>query len=176
MKSRILQSVASILFVISVTPALCRAQAEVDPDHFDSPNTVATVAKSATSNRNVSQNSGSFFLPFEVACAGAKLKPGHYSVSIQQSGKRDRVTLTRIVNGIPVGAIEVTATPRLSARGPNALVVDRVNQQRTLTAINLQELGVTLFLQSGKQGVTSVNAQPILVSYSAAQAIAPKEE
>jgi len=117
-KSRILQSVASILFVIAVTPALCRAQAEIDPDHFDSPNTVAMDAKSATSNQEPSQAYGSFFLPFDVRCAGVVLKSGQYSLSIQQSGSRNVVTLTRMVKGIPAQALKVSATPRLSAREP----------------------------------------------------------
>ena len=170
MKSRILQ-VASILFVISVTPALCRAQAEIDPDHFDSPSDFATVAKSATSNHKPSQAYGSFFLPFDVSCAGVVLKSGHYSLSIQQAGSRDIVTLARVVNGIPGRALKVTATARLSTEGPSGLVVDRLNQRRTLTAISLQQLGVTLFLRPGKEGVVSTNADPILISYSAGNSL-----
>jgi len=168
-KSRVLQSVASILFVISVAPALCRAQAEVDPDHFDSPNTAATVAKSATSNRNSSQAYGNFFLPFEVSCAGVKLAPGYYSLSIRQLGSRDVVRLTRIVNGTRPQALEVTTTPQLGAQGPSRLVVDNVNQRRTLTAISLQQ-GVTLFLKHGTEGGTSRNPEPVRISYSASPA------
>lgn len=165
MKSGKLQLVVPILFVISFAPALCSAQAEVDPDHFDSPSNVSTVAKRATSNRSPSQAHGSFFLPFDVACAGVKLTPGQYSVSIQQSGKRDVVRLVRTVNGVRAQALEVTAMPRPNAEGPGGLVIDRINQRRTLTAISLQQPGITLFLQAGKETGISVNAELIPISY-----------
>lgn len=165
MKSGKLQLVVAILFVISFAPALCRAQAEVDPDHFDSPSNVSTVAKRATSNRNPSQAHGGFFLPFDVACVGVKLTPGQYSVSIQQSGKRDVVRFVRIVNGVRAQALEVTAMPRLNAEGPGGLVIDRINQRRTLTAISLQQPRMTLFLQAGKETGISVNAELIPISY-----------
>lgn len=176
MKSRKLQLAVPILFVISFAPALCRAQAEVDPDHFDSPSNVSTVAKRATSNRNPSQAHGSFFLPFVVRCAGVKLTPGHYSLSVQQSGRRDVVRLVRIVNGIRVPALKVAATPRLSAEGPGGLVIDRVNQRRTLTAISLQQPRMTLLLQTSKETGTSVNAELIPISYSASQALPANAE
>lgn len=164
MKSRKLQLVVPILFVISLTPALCRAQAEVDPDHFDSPSNASTVAK-----RNPSQAHGSFFLPFDVRCAGVKLAAGHYSLSVQQSGRRDVVRLVRIVNGVRAQALEVAATPSLSADGPGGLVIDRVNQRRTLTAISLQQPRMTLFLQTSKETGISVNAELIPILYSARQ-------
>lgn len=166
MKSRKLQLAVPILFVISFAPALCRAQAEVDPDHFDSPSNVSSVAK-----RNPSQAHGSFFLPFDVRCAGVKLTPGHYSLSVQQSGRRDVVRLVRIVNGIRVRALEVAATPRLSAEGPGGLVIDRVNQRRTLTAISLQQPRMTLLLQASRETGISVNAELIPISYSAGRAL-----
>lgn len=169
MKSRIFQSLVPILLVIAFTPALCLAQAEIDPDHFDGPSNASTVAKKATSNRNPSQANGSFVLPFDVSCAGVELTQGYYSLSIRQLGKRDVVRLTRIVNGVRGQVFELMATPRLNAEGPSRLVVNHVNQQRTLTAISLQEPGVTLILQPGKEG-TSRNAEPIRISYSASQA------
>lgn len=173
MKSRILQSLVPILLVIAFTPAVCRAQAEIDPDHFDSPSNASPVAKKAPSNRNPSLAYGSFFLPFDVTCAGVKLTQGHYSLSVQQSGRRDVVRLVRIANGVSSQALEVAATPRLSAEGPSGLVIDRVNQQRTLTGISLQQPGVTLFLQTGKAAGTSKNAERIPISYSVSQALPP---
>ena len=169
MKSRVLQSVVPIVLVVAFAPALCRAQAEIDPDHFDNISHVAAVAKTRTSNRKASQAYGSFFLPFDVTCAGVKLAPGYYSLSIRQLGRWDVVRMTRIVNGAPAHSLEVTATPRLTAEAPSGLVVDHVNQRRALTAISLQQLGVTLFLQPGKERTTSMNVEPIRISYSATQ-------
>ncbi len=170
MKSRILQSVVPVLFVIALTPALCRAQAEIDPDHFDSPVNVTTVAKKATLNPTRSQAYGSFFLPVDVMCSGAKLRSGYYSIAVRQLGKRNLVRLAPIVNGVRAQALEMMATPRLSPSARNELLVNRVNQRRTLTAISLEEAGVTLFLETRKESGISVNAELIPISYSTSQA------
>jgi len=170
-KLRILQSVAPILLVISFTPVLCWAQAEINPDHFDSPSNAATAASKATSNRNSSQASGSVFVPFEVQCAGVTLTPGYYSVSIRQLGRRDVVRLTPMANGVRSHAIEVIATPQLSPEAPSKLRIDRINGRRTLTAISLERPGVTLFLQTGKEAGTSMNTRLIPISTSASRAL-----
>ena len=172
MKSRILQSVAPILLVISFAPALCRAQAEIDPDHFDAVSDISKAENKATSNQTSSQAYGSFFLPFEVKCAGVKLAPGHYSVSVRQAGRRDVVTLMRTVNGVRAQALVVKATPRWSHEAPTGLVVDHTNQQRTLTAISLRQPGATLYLQIGKEAGTSMDAELIPISYPASRATA----
>src|SRR5215813_6259623 len=75
MKSRIFQLAVPVLLVIAFTPALCRAQAEIDPDHFDSPSYVATAAKKTTSLPNPTQAYASFVLPYDAICAGVKLAP-----------------------------------------------------------------------------------------------------
>src|SRR5215467_7986820 len=73
MKSRRFQLAVPVLLVIAFTPALCRAQAEIDPDHFDSPSSVATVVKKTTSLPNPTQAYASFVLPYDAICAGVKL-------------------------------------------------------------------------------------------------------
>ena len=163
MKSRVLQLVP-VLLVISFAPTLCRAQAEINPDHFDSLTNVSTVENEAMSNRNPSQAYGSFFLPYDVRCASTTLTAGYYSLSVRQSGKRNVIKLTPIVNGVRAQAVEVIATPRLSPQAPSGLVVDRNNQQRILTAISLREPGVTLFLQTVKNPVVSMDAELIPLS------------
>jgi hypothetical protein len=165
-KSRILQSVVPILLVVSFTPALCRAQAEINPDHFESVGTAAALEHKASSNANPSRAYGSFFLPYDVSCAGATLTRGYYSLSVRQSGRQDVVRLTPVANGVRAQAIEVTATPRLSPGAPNGLLVGRVNQRRTLTAIRLGQPGVTLFLQTGKATGASMLTELIPMSSS----------
>ena len=176
MKSRIFQIAVPVLLVVAFTPALCRAQAEIDPDHFDSPSYVVTVAKKATPVPNPSEAYASFVMPYDVTCAGVKLTPGNYSLSIRQSGKQDVVRLTRIANGVRGNALEVVATPRLSTGSPSGLVFDHVNNRRVLTAISLQQPGVTLLLQPGKAATTSPNAGPIRISHSTNQAFSPYGE
>jgi hypothetical protein len=171
MRSRILQSLAPIFLVIAFTPALCLAQAEINPDHFDSPSNISTVAKKATSNPKPSQAYASFVLPFDVSCAGVELTPGNYSLSIRQLGKRDVVRLMRTGNGVRAQVLELIATPRLNADGSSRLVVNHVNRRRTLTAISLREPGVTLFLQSGKENLAARNAEPVRIASSPSQAL-----
>src|SRR5215472_14005880 len=168
-KSRILQSLLSIV-ALSFTPALCWAQAEISPDHFDSVNTVSAVARKATSQRNPVQAYGSVFLPYDVQCAGVTLTPGYYSLSIRQLGKQDVVKLTPIADAAHARSLEVTATPRLSPEAPSQLRVDRMNRRRTLTAISLEEPGVTLFLQAGNESGAWKDTKLIPISTSASRA------
>jgi|SRR5215472_2818239 len=165
-----LQSLVQIIFAISFTSALCWAQAEISPDHFDGVNRVSAVARKATSQRNPAQAHGSVFLPFDVQCAGVTLTRGYYSLSIRQSGKQDVVKLTPIANAVRAHSVEVTATPRLSPEAPSQLRVDRMNRQRTLTAISLEEPGVTLLLQAGKEAGAWKDTRLIPVSTSASRA------
>jgi hypothetical protein len=169
-KSRILPSLVRILLVISFTPALCWAQAEISPDHFDSVKSVSAVARKATSQRNPAQAYGSVFLPFDVQCAGVTLTPGYYSLSIRQLGKQDVVKLTPIANAVHAHSLEVIATPRLSPEAPSQLRVDRMNRRRMLTAISLEEPGVTLFLQAGKEPGDGKDTKLIPISTSASRA------
>ena len=171
MKSSILQSLLRILVVISFTPALGWAQAEINPDHFDSVISVSAVPSKATSQRNLAKASGSVLLPFDVQCAGVTLAPGYYSVSIRQLGKRDAVKLTPIANGVHVRPLEVMATPRLSPEAPSQLLVDRINGRRTLTAISLEKPGVTLFLQADKDSGVWKDERLIPISPSAGRTL-----
>jgi hypothetical protein len=157
-KSKSLQSLLPVFILITFTPALCRAQAEINPDHFESIGSVATIATTAADRAY-----GSFFLPFEVQCAGAKLMPGPYSLSIRQQGRHDIVRLTPIKNGARAQSLEVTTTPQVSPEASIGLVIDRSSKQRTLTAIRLGQLGVTLFLQPAR---VSITAELIPISFS----------
>jgi hypothetical protein len=90
-------------------------------------------------------------------------------LSVRQQGRQDIVRLTPITNGARTQTVEVTTTPRGSPEASNGLVIDQTSQQRTLTAIRLGQLGVTLFLQTGR---VSTNAELIPISLSASRAFA----
>ena len=166
MKPGILKSLVRTLVVISFTPVLSWAQAEINPDHFDGVSDTATIANKATPIRNASHAYGSLFLPFDLNCAGARLTRGYYSLSVRQSGRRDVVRLTPIVNGYRAHVLEVTATPQLSPGAPAGLLVHRVSQRRMLTAIRLEQPGVTLLLQTGKEAGTAMDAELVPFSFS----------
>ena len=169
-KLRILQSLVAILGVIAFTPALCWAQAEINPDHFDSIPGVPTNANKAAADRAY----GSFFLPFEIQCAGVKLTPGSYSLSIRQLGRQEIVRLRPVASGARGHALEVTATPQVSPEPSNGLLINRTSQRRTLTAIRLGQVGVTLFLHTGRVSMhaDSMHTELIPVSLSASRAFA----
>jgi hypothetical protein len=170
-KLRILQSVAPLILVISFTPVLGWAQAEINPDHFDSPSNATTVAHKATLNRNQSPGEDSIFVPRDVQCAGVTLTRGYYSLSIRQLGRRDVVRLTPMANGVPAPAIEVRATPRLTPGAPSKLIVDGNNRRQTLTAISLEKPGVTLYLETTKERGASMDTRLIPMSSSGSRAL-----
>jgi hypothetical protein len=105
MKSKILRTVFPVLVVMTLTPVLGRAQAEINPDHFDTPNIVSTAGSNAAANRSVSSFHGSLVLPFAVRCAGVNLLPGSYSMSLRRLGERDVIPLTSKKNSVRVQAI-----------------------------------------------------------------------
>lgn len=171
MKSRTLQSIVPVLLLISCTPALCRAQAEINPDHFESLSSTSKFSSKTTSNRNPSQAYGGFLLPVAVRCGGVELTPGYYSLSIRQSGRKNVVRLMPMVISARAHALELTLTPRLSAETPSGLLVDRSNQGRTLRAISLGQPGVILFVQASQQIGLSTTTEFIPVSTSTTGAL-----
>jgi hypothetical protein len=155
MKSKILQTVFPVLVVMTLTPVLGRAQAEINPDHFDTPNIVSTAGSKATANRSVSSFHGSLVLPFAVRCAGFSLPPGSYSMSVRRLGERDVITLTSKQNSVRLQAFGTGTAWRSSAQAPTVLVVERTGQRRTVRAIRSGESGMTGDLQTAdKVGVS----------------------
>src|SRR5215467_4671154 len=81
--------------LMSLKPATCRAQAEIDPDHYDTvdsgplPQAMPTIA----AGQKVGIFRGKFVLPFDVDYAGLTLPPGSYSLSVRSVGKQRIVTL-----------------------------------------------------------------------------------
>jgi hypothetical protein len=159
MKSKVLQAVVVVFVVMTLMPVLGRAQAEINPDHFDSPAGVATAAPSFY---------GSFNLPFSVRCAGVNLPPGPYSLSVQRLGKRDVITLASLSKTRPV-RLQAIGTGRTSAWGddaPSALVVERTEQRRRVSAIRFAEPAVTFDLQGEKKAEPSGATELVPISTS----------
>jgi hypothetical protein len=117
------------------------AQSEVDPDHFGSPNTEPfpqskTKAGVADETRKV-RFSGKFTLPYTVHCAGKKLPPGTYSVSLHSDGKIGRAMLNQKSQTIEIaGLVRVPA----DSREHNALFVECIGKIHRLSAIHVAEL------------------------------------
>jgi hypothetical protein len=119
------------------------AQSEVDPDHFSSPNTESfpqskTKAGVAAETPKV-RFSGKFTLPYAVQCAGKKLPPGTYSVSLHSDGKFGRARLNQKSQTIEIaGVVRVPA----DSRERNALFVECIGKTHRLALIHVAELDV----------------------------------
>jgi len=159
MKSKALQVVVPVFVAMTLMPVLGRAQAEIDPDHFDS---VAGVATAATSLY------GSFNLPFSVRCAGVNLPPGPYSLSVRRLGNSHVITLASLSKTSPV-RVQAIGTGRTSPSGdeaPSALVVERTEQRRRVSAIRFAEPAMTFDLQAEKKAEPSGETELVPISTS----------
>jgi hypothetical protein len=143
--------VAGLLLLLFVLEPPCHAQAEINPDHYETPNTepISRAASSATSDRNTGDFRGTFTVPFDVRCAGMILPSGSYSLSVRSVAKSDEINL--MPRGNDAVTIHARARSRSNAQGPSALVLERIGQRHMLTAIRLKEPGMTLYLEA-KQG------------------------
>jgi hypothetical protein len=118
-----------------------QAQSEVDPDHFDSPNTrpflqSKTKMDSGSATAKV-HFSGNVNLPYSVRCAGKGLPPGNYSLSISSDGKTGVATLNRKSQTFEIpGAIRLPADPHARS----ALLVERIGKIHRLAAIHVKEM------------------------------------
>ncbi len=107
-------------FVAFATPR-GYAQSEVDPDHFGAPNTEPiprskTKAGVATEMGKV-RFAGKVTLPYTVQCAGKRLPPGTYSLSLHSDGKTGRAMLNQKSQTIEVaGVVRIPADSRVMWR------------------------------------------------------------
>ena len=167
MKLRIVLLVACALASATLNSIPCHAQADALPDQFETTNTepLFQPANPGTTIHDAGNFHGTFTLPFSVNYAGVTLQPGTYSVSIDSFERRDVVTLTKKENGAKV---QVVVTSRSSADGPNSLILTRKGLQRTLTAISLKKLGITLHVRTAQRNGNSSETElvPIYIGNS----------
>jgi hypothetical protein len=117
------------------------AQSEVHPDHFDSPSTepfpqpktkegVAVVAEKV-------HFVGNFKLPYSLRCAGTRLQPGRYTISLRSDGKTGRATLTQKGQ-----TLELAGLVRLPAEthARNTILVECMGKAHRLAAIHVEEM------------------------------------
>ena len=138
--------IASIMSFLSVfvgvaalsgSPA--RAQSEIDPDHFDSPNTESfEKAKPNPSSEAVTiRYEGEFSLPYTVQCNGKGLTPGKYSVSLRSDGEVGQAILNLGRRAIPIPGV---VRKQANERRTDAIVVEVDGRTRKLSAIHVGEL------------------------------------
>ena len=138
MKPAMFLAVGAVLVAGLLKSPPCMAQAEIAPDHFDSPSTEpASVLGSVP---------GTFTLLHQVNCAGLTLPAGAYSLSIRSLDGATLVTLTpaRTMAG---AAIQARVESLSTADHPIALILERIGQQRVLVGFALQDSGTVLRLR-----------------------------
>lgn len=110
-------------------PSRAYAQAEIQPDHFDSPNTQPTPQQV-----RLLRYDGTFSLPYSVLCNGKKLAPGKYSISLRFDGKVGRATLNQKKHAIEIARVVQTEAPKQR----DEVVVVKSNQTgRTLSVVRV---------------------------------------
>ena len=141
--------VIRILLILAGFAALATpgsyAQSEIDPDHFESPNTEPFPQPKTKAAKGTEMGrvffSGEFRLPYSLQCAGKRLLAGNYSLALHSDGKIGWVTLNQKGR-----TTEIAGVVRLPAdsRARNALFVERSGNTRRLSAIHVAELDLVL--------------------------------
>ena len=113
------------------------AQSEIDPDHFDSPNTEPFRPPKPNADSRVAETryEGRFALPYSVVCSGNRLAPGRYTISLRSDGRVGHAILN--LKGHAVG---IAGLVYRQAHKQNVLIVEDKGKIRTLSAIQIAEL------------------------------------
>ena len=118
-----------LLWSVMLGPAGAYAQAEIDPDHFDSPN-----AQPIPQRVRLLRYDGTFSLPYSVRCNGKKLAPGKYSISLRFDGKVGRATLNQKNHAIEIAPVVQTDAPK---QRDEVVVVENNQTGRTLSVVRV---------------------------------------
>jgi hypothetical protein len=108
-------------------PSRAHAQAEIDPDHFDSPN-----AQSIP--QLVKLLDGTFSLPYSVLCNGKKLAPGKYSISFRFDGKVGQAILNHEGHTIEIAPV---VQSKARKQRDEVVVVENNQTGRTLSVVRV---------------------------------------
>jgi len=124
------------LVASAILGASCaQAQSEIDPDHFNSPNTEPIRQPKAPANTRIDtiRYEGQFTLPHEVRCNGMSLRPGIYSVSLRSNGKVGQATLDHKGHATEIAGI----VQAQAAKRRNEVIVEKNGKGRALFAIRV---------------------------------------
>ena len=142
MKRQILVTLAALSGLIALGAPPARAQFEIDPDHFEGPNTEPlSKVKADSGGVGTIRYDGKFRLAHTVECNGKSLRPGRYSVSLRYDGKVARATLNRDGRAIGIGG---AVHRQVHRQGNDALIVELQGTTRRLSAIQVAKLDFVL--------------------------------
>jgi hypothetical protein len=126
-------------FATLATPC-CYGQSDAFPDQFDSPNAEPfpqPKTKEGDAKTGKVRFDGQVTLPYSLRCAGKRLLPGRYTISLRSDGKTGWATLNQKGQSFEIpGAVRLPADPH--AR--NILLVECLGKVHRLSAIHVREL------------------------------------
>ena len=157
MKKQVFVTLAALSGLIPLGAPPARAQSEIDPDHFASPNTepFRMVKADIRSDVGTIRYDGKFQLAYAVECNGKSLGPGRYSVSLRSDGQVGWGTLHLGGQAIGIGGV---VRRQVHKHGTDALIVEIKGTTRRLSAIQLAMLDFVL--DPGPQLRNSVESAP----------------
>ena len=119
-------------------PSCAYAQAEIDPDHFDSPNT-EQISQPRTAERKVTvtRYDRAFSQPHCALCNGKKLAPGKYSISLRSDHNVVQATFNRQGHAIEIAGVVQTKAPK---HQDEVVVVENNKNERRLSVIRVRGL------------------------------------
>jgi hypothetical protein len=149
-----------LMGLVALGSPYAKAQAEIDPDHFDAPNMEAIrPANPVTLNAATAMRyEGKFTLPQSVQCNGENLASGEYSITLRSDGKTAEATLQR---GEQVIRIRGVAREQTSNKVHDALIVERSGGLRRLSAVHVGQ--VDLVFGSAAKAAT-IEELPLLLN------------
>jgi len=126
---RVIALFLGLLGSVMLGPSRAYAEAEIDPDHFDSPN-----AQPIPQLVRVIRYDGTFSLPYSVLCNGKKLAPGRYSISLRFDDQVGRATLNQKNHAIEIARVVQTEAPK---QRDQVIVVENNQTGRTLSVVRV---------------------------------------
>ena len=124
--------------LVAVMAPCVYAQAEIDPDHFESPNTEPFPPPKPNAESQVADTryEGRFALPYFVLCSGNRLAPGKYIISLRSDGNVGQAILNLKGQTVRIAGVVHRQTHK---RSNSALIVEHKGMIRTLSAIQMAE-------------------------------------
>lgn len=129
-----------LLGSVTLGPSRAYSQSEIDPDHFNSPNTKPIPQpRTADSKFAATRYDGAFSLPYQVQCNGKRLPPGKYSVSVRFNGKVWQATLNQKGHAIEIAAVVAAEARKPHNERDEVVVIENDKKVRTLSVVRVSE-------------------------------------
>jgi hypothetical protein len=137
-RGRAIAVFVGLLGSVTLGPSCAYAQSEIDPDHFDSPNTESIPQpRTADSRVAATRYEGAFSLPYQVQCNGKRLAPGKYSVSVRFNGKVWQATLNQKGHAIEIAAVVAAEARKPHNERDEVVVIESDKKVRTLSVVRV---------------------------------------